>query len=261
MPPPPAVTSAPSLFDALPFGPDLARRRAETSEQMDDFGITDHRLTDALENIRLVNRYLGGVAATQAVLAPLLRPGARLRLLDLGTGAADVPEALVQWAHRRGAHLDVTALEANPVTAQYARAALDRRLPPRLRPRVRVVVADALDLPFADGAFDVAHAALFLHHFADAEAVALLRAMQRVSTRGLVVNDLHRHALAYAGIWLVAHGLPTSPMFRHDAPLSVARAFRRADLARLAAAARLPAPRLRWHWAFRWTLATVRVEG
>jgi predicted nuclease with RNAse H fold len=45
-------------------------------------------------------------------------------------------------------------------------------------------------------------------------------------------------------------------MVQHDAPLSVARGFRRAELAAIAKQAGLR-PTIRWHWAFRWALSTL----
>lgn len=230
---------------------------------MDDFSITDERLAEALEGLRRINRWLGGYAALRTALGPLVqkaraRPGCRpLRLLDLGTGAADAPEHLVRWADAQGVRLEVAGVDANPATVAYARAALDRRLPPHLRGRVRVETADALALPYADDAFDAVLASLFLHHFDGEAAVALLREMQRVGRRGLVVNDLHRHVLAYYGIRALTAVLPTPEMVRHDAPLSVRRGFRRAELVALAEQAGLEAAAVRWRWAFRWVLSTL----
>lgn len=224
---------------------------------MDDFSITDARLEKALENLRQANRWLGGHASLRSALAPLVHPGARLRLLDVGTGAADAPAHLVQWADARGAHLEVVAVDANPATADYARRLLDRWLPPHLRARVRVDVQDALALPYAEGAFDGVTAALFMHHFDREKAVALLHEMQRIARRGLVVSDLHRHPVAYYGLKALGAVMPVSPMFRHDGPLSVLRGYTRGELQELARAAGLGTVSIRWHWAFRWVLSTV----
>ncbi len=234
--------------------------RTRAAEMMDDFTIVDERLTKALENLRQANRWLGGYAAARRVLAPLLHaqpPASPLRVLDLATGAADFPAFLVRWANRRGCAVEVVAVEANPATVAYARQALDQALPPRLRRFVRVEEGDALALPYDDGAFDVCTACLFMHHLDHAQAVALLREMHRVARRSLVVNDLHRHRLAYYGIRALAAVLPVSPMFRHDGPISVLRGFTRDELHALAADAGLDAFRIRWHWAFRWTLSTL----
>ena len=229
---------------------------------MDDFTIVDDRLHGALDQLRWVNRLLGGYRATMAALAPYLRHarGRSVRLLDLGTGVADFPEFVVRWAARRGLDVSVVGIDANEATVAYADAVLDRRLPSALRSRVALRVADALALPYGDDSFDVVVCSLFLHHFEDQEAVALLKEMARVARDGVVVNDLHRHPLAYASIRALVHVLPVSAMFRHDGPVSVLRAFRGDELAALAAAAGLPGARLTWHWAFRWVLSTIE-EG
>lgn len=240
----------------------LSTRAPQQQEMMDDLSAGGPALDEALEDLRWVNRWLGGHAAVQRALKPLVeaRRGRTeaLRLLDLGTGGADHPEHLVRWAAGLGAPLDVTALDANPHAVRYAREALRRRLPAYLRARIRVEQGDALNLAFDDDAFDVALAALFLHHFDEEGAVTLLREMQRVSSAGIVICDLHRHALAYHAVRALGAVRPgTSAMFRHDAPLSVRRGYRRDELRALAERAGLTGYRLRWHWAFRWVLSTI----
>lgn len=237
-------------------------RAPRQREQMDDLGVGGPPLSRALEDLRWVNRWLGGHASVRQALRPLVvqhrGEQAPLRLLDVGTGGADLPARLVRWADQRGAALEVTALDANPHAVRSARAYLDGGLPPRLRRRVTVQEGDALDLPFAAGHFDAATAALFMHHFDAAGAVRLLGEMQRVAARGLVVSDLHRHPVAYLGIKVLAAVLPgTSAMFRHDGPLSVRRGWRRSELRALAGRAGLPEARIRWRWAFRWVLSTI----
>ena len=226
---------------------------------MDDFTIVDARLETALSNLRMVNRFLGGYAASMSVLRPYLKRARRrpIRVLDIGTGLADFPEYLVSWAAERRLDVHVTAIDANPAVLAYARPVLDRRMPPGLRARVELVEADALALPFDEDAFDVSVASLFLHHLDEAAGVRLLREMACVSRDGLLINDLHRHPVAYYSIRALAWLLPTSPMFAHDAPLSVLRAFRRSELVALAQRAGLDAARLQWRWAFRWVLTTL----
>jgi hypothetical protein len=97
-----------------------------------------------------------------------------------------------------------------------------------------------------------------MHHFDGDNAERLLREMQRVTRRGIVVSDVHRHLAAYVGVKALAATRPgTSAMFKHDAPLSVRRGYRRDELRALAERAGLAAARIDWHWAFRWVLSTV----
>ena len=234
--------------------------RVAADEQMDDVGITDARLTGALDDLWWTNRLLGGWAATDAVLDPLLRTRDSLRLLDLGTGGGDMLVHLVRRGAAFGCRVEATGVDLNPAALDYAERQIRQHLPPTLQDRITLMEADALALDAADDAFDVAHAALFLHHFHGPDAPALLREMQRVSRLGAVVNDLHRHPLAYVGIGLLSRLLPTSSMYRHDAPLSVRRGFRRSELHALARRADWPQHRIRWHWAFRYTLSSLPAE-
>lgn len=227
---------------------------------MDDLSIVDDRLSRALDDLRLVNRFLGGTALSQKRLldaldvtggAAVLHPERPLRILDVGCGGGDLAAALVRWGARAHRQVEVVGVDLNPATLNHARRWLDRKLPEDLAARVTLREADAFALPFPDDAFDAAHASLFLHHFPHADVAHLMAEMARVA-RVVVVNDLHRHPAAYHAIRVLARMSP-SEMFRHDAPLSVLRGFSRAELHRAARDAGLVHD-LAWRWAFRWVL-------
>ena len=90
-----------------------------------------------------------------------------------------------------------------------------------------------------EGAFDVAHSSMFVHHLDPYDAVAFLRELRRVARCGIVVNDLVRGRLNWLGAWLLIHATATSRFTRHDGPLSVRRAYTRPELLDLVAAAGL----------------------
>jgi len=239
--------------------------RTDQDELMDDFTIQDERLTDALEQLRPINQLLGGYATTMEIIAPFLRaksrshPNQTIRILDLGTGIGDFPEYIVRWAAAQSPviNVEVVAIDANPVTVDYARSALQKRLPSNLQSKIKVEVADALALPYDDGEFDIAIAAMFLHHFAHENAVQIVRSMQRVSKQGILINDLHRHPFAYYGIYALTRLLPAVDMVRNDAPLSVLRGFKSPELKSIAESAGLSNFSLKWRYAFRWVLSTI----
>lgn len=237
--------------------------RTNQDELMDDFSIQDERLTDALEQLRPINQLLGGYATTMEVLAPFLKMRAKAnqitRILDIGTGIGDFPEYIVRWAAAQSPaiNVEIVAIDANPVTVDYARETLKKQLPPELQAKIKVEVADALALPYADDEFDVAIAAMFLHHFAHENAVQIVRSMQRISKQGILINDLHRHPLAYYGIYALTRLLPAVQMVRNDAPLSVLRGFKSPELKNIAESAALVNFSLKWRYAFRWVLHTI----
>jgi ubiquinone/menaquinone biosynthesis C-methylase UbiE len=92
-------------------------------------------------------------------------------------------------------------------------------------PEVTIERADALCLPYPDEAFDVALCSLALHHLSDEDAVTALREMERVTTAGWVVNDLLRDRVACGLIWALTRVVGADPYTRHDAPVSVMRAY------------------------------------
>jgi ubiquinone/menaquinone biosynthesis C-methylase UbiE len=155
-----------------------------------------------------------------------------IRLLDVGTGGADIPRILLRRAAAEGVRLEVIATDIRPEIVSEAR----RRSEGVAGLEIQLVEAGKLD--FADDSFDVVHSSLLLHHFEPTEAVDLLREMRRLASV-VLVNDLDRRRIW----WLVARFLgvvATRNLYtRHDAPLSVARAYRPDELTAMAAVAGL----------------------
>ncbi|MDQ2657524.1 MAG: SAM-dependent methyltransferase, partial [Bacteroidota bacterium] len=63
---------------------------------------------------------------------------------------------------------------------------------------------------------------------------------------------IHRHWLAYYSIKWLTRMFSKSAMVRHDAPLSVHRAFRKSELEEILRRAGLVDYKIKWRWAFRW---------
>jgi len=197
-----------------------------------------------------VNRYLGGARATIARFEQFSRTwqtGERIEVLDVASGAADVPRALVAWARQRGFDLRVTALDVSLSALDYA-----RRSEPRDR-RLRLVCADFQCVPCREGAYDYVTSALFFHHLTDEQIVEALRSFERIASRGIVVNDLIRSRRAYLWTWLLTR--PFHPILAHDGPLSVRRALRPVEMKALASQAELPWLTVQQHFGHRMTLA------
>ena len=155
----------------MPGLPNLQRR--STEPELLDTGVPEEEVARSLDDLRLVNRWLGARRRLLAAVRPHLEAGGTL--LDVGCGSADQPAF-------------VLAQLPSPVLA----VGLDVKLA-HLRDtpaEVHPVVADVQALPFPEAAFDVVTASLFLHHFDD--VAPLLRRLYRLARRALVVSDLHR---------------------------------------------------------------------
>jgi SAM-dependent methyltransferase len=209
--------------------------RSERLELLDtDAALAPAReLAGNLRDIRRVNRYLGGTRAVLRVVQPALRHvpiGQYVEILDLATGSADIPLAIVRQARRAGRRVRIVATDFQPSVLAVARAA-------DLPAEVELAEADARALPYADRSFDLVILSLALHHFDPEEGRRVLAEMRRVGRRMLIVNDLERCRLGYAGAWLMGHLLTRNRLTRHDAPLSVRRAYTPTEALALAHAA------------------------
>jgi hypothetical protein len=100
--------------------------------------------------------------------------------------------------------------------------------------------------------------AMFLHHFAEENAIAIVKSMDRVATQGILINDLHRNPLAYYGIYSLTRIFRATEMMQNDGPLSVLRGFTSKDLRTIGQNAGLKNFTLQWRWPFRWILTTLK---
>jgi ubiquinone/menaquinone biosynthesis C-methylase UbiE len=203
-------------------------RRTDAAELLDGPLDDQAALVGNLRDLGRINRYLGGVELTATAIEALAAHRDELTLLDVGTGAADIPLALIDGARRRGRRVRAIAIDSRP---EVLAAAV------RLRPAIPT--ADGLELHVGDGralrypdrSYDIAHASLVLHHLDPADAAKLLGEMRRVARLGVVVNDLERSRAGLLGAWLIGHLLTGNRLTRHDAPLSVRRAYRATEMA------------------------------
>jgi ubiquinone/menaquinone biosynthesis C-methylase UbiE len=226
----------------------LHTRRRE-AEWIDEPGADPVQLRKSLAYIRRVNRVMG---YTRVVLRQLDRFSARwdrskvVTILDIGTGSADIPLAILRWADRRGFNVRIVAIDLNPQIVLEAAAAVRD-------PRLTILRADALCVPFADGSFDYAITSMFLHHLDDADARQALSEMGRVAKRGIIASDLLRHRSAYAFIWLFT--TLSNPMVKHDARVSVAQSFNREEILGLRDGAGVGFAEYSVHYMHRFVLA------
>ena len=188
-------------------------RRAIARELMDEPVDDAGELARNLRDVAFANAWFGGTAP---VLRAVRALGART-VLDVGSGLADVPRALVRDARARGIALRVTCLDrSDQMLALARRAGSDEGL--------AFVRADGERLPFDAAAFDAVTCTLALHHFEPPAAHALLRELRRVARLAPIVCDLRRSALAFGATWLWSRTSPNR-LTRNDAPLSVRRAY------------------------------------
>ena len=206
------------------------------AEVLDDPRADPAAVRRTLRDIVILNRIFGGTGAVLWALERLLRNGDRetrnrWTLLDVGTGAGDIPAAAVRLARRYGIDLVPIGLERIPAAARLARDA-----------GLRSVLADANALPFAERSVDIVIASQVLHHVPRDTAVRWIAALDRVARRGVVLADLRRSRPAMAGMWLAAFPMGLDRTTRHDAVLSLQRGYTKREFEEMMREAGITAP-------------------
>lgn len=237
--------AAPGFWDAVRG----AGARRDLLELLDHPAVDARALAGNLHDLRLLNRTLGWSALVWREVDALMRRHelAEATVLDVATGSADIPRAIVRRARGSGRAVRVIASDVSrPVLreARRTRHAADA---------VALVQHDGALLPFRDGAVDVALCCLAAHHFSPPTLMRVLTELWRVARRAVLMSDLRRSRDGYVLARLMALVL-RNPLTAHDGPVSVLRAYTPAELCSLARSAGLERVRVRTSFPARMTL-------
>jgi SAM-dependent methyltransferase len=232
--------------------PFLRERRCRP-EIMDEPGLDPARHHLALQGLARINFWSGSARILWPPLANLgRRLGRSVRVLDLATGAGDVPIRLWLKARRAGLPLEIEGRDVSPVAVDHARA---RSV--QVGAEVRFAVLDVLAEPLPAG-FDAVTSSLFLHHLTPDQACDLLGKMAAATGRLVLVNDLSRSLTGLILAHLGTRLLSTSHVVHVDGPRSVAAAFTPAEARALAERAGLHGATVVRRWPCRWLLSWER---
>ena len=203
---------------------------------------------DSLSDVRRVNKYLSGYKVLLHHIRFFLKEHPlelEFTVLDLATGSADQPIAVVEMMRRLNIKVRIVALDINIKMLNYARDET------RDYPEIDLVQGDIHAPPFGENSFDLVVNSLSLHHFARDEAVNILRAADFMGRRGFIINDLHRSRVAHASIFLLTRLLTKNRLTRYDAPVSVMNAFTPSEMNEMAQEAGVKQHKVHRHFPYR----------
>ena len=196
-------------------------------EMMDRPQRVSTELERDLQRLRQLNRWFGSYGLVMSFIRRWVRPGDKLRILDLATGSGDIPRLIVDYAHKIRAIVQVDALDRQPATLQIARG-MSANYPEIAYREANILEWQAVET------YDITLCTLALHHFSNEDAALLLGKCRELSRRFVLVSDLRRSFSLVAGVYLLTTLIFREPMTRHDARLSAIRAFSFSELRGLA---------------------------
>ncbi|MCB4757695.1 MAG: methyltransferase domain-containing protein [Elusimicrobia bacterium] len=211
-------------------------KKIDQPELMDSTDLPEQVMESTLKSLEVANKYFGG---TEVILKFLdlwsrhWKAGETITILDVGTGGGDIPIQLARWGSARNIHLKLDAIDLIPGIVKIAKhktAEWDN---------IQINESDFFEVKENGRRFDYVIASLFLHHIPSKKIVPLLKKMDRLAKRGLIISDLNRSISGYLAVTLLCTLIGNS-VVRHDGPLSVRRAFHMEELAGYAKEAGLP---------------------
>jgi ubiquinone/menaquinone biosynthesis C-methylase UbiE len=200
--------------------------RSYELEHLDKGDYTPEEYEGCIVELQRVNRWLGDSRALRRSLLESVaaQEVKEFSVLDVGAGSGELLRFIATWSEKKKKTATLIGLEFNERSAGAIVAESQEW------PNIRSVRGDALNLPFANDSFDYVMCSLFTHHFRENDIVRILREMQRVARKEIVVIDLHRHPIAYAFYTTLGKLFLYNRLIREDGALSILRGFKPDEL-------------------------------
>ncbi len=227
-------------------------QRSSEKEKIDDLNLTGADLEQNLRELAIINTYLGGNQVTISGITKLLKnyknKDSALTIADLGSGGGDMIFTLNKWFKRKNINHKLIGLDANQFMIDYS----TKKIPENST--ISFEMMNIFSEDFKQKNFDIATMTLFCHHFSNEELIELIQILNKTTKIGIVINDIHRHWMAYYSIRWITYLFSKSYLVKHDAQLSVLRAFTKKEIIQIIQKAGIQNYSIKWKWAFRWEI-------
>ncbi|MDD2820834.1 MAG: methyltransferase domain-containing protein [Flavobacterium sp.] len=225
------------------------KQRTDKPEIMDDFSMEGDVLRDALDKIAKINQLLGGNQLTLRGIQELMTTittAKELTIIDVGCGNGDMLRTIADFGLKNDLEFKLIGIDANAFTINHARKLS------KYYPNITYLCKDVFDEPFSKLKYDIVLCTLTLHHFKEDEIMKLMTLFYANSTIGIVINDLHRSAVAYRLFQALCWVFRLNEMSREDGLTSILRGFKKEELIRFSENLHFSNYKIQWKWAFRY---------
>lgn len=234
--------------------PDFLQRSYQ-KELLDGDNIPFEDIKRNMQELEFINTYLGGHKITIDGITSLLanQKNNTVIICEIGCGGGDNLKAVNHWCKSKDLEAKFIGIDINKDCIAYAKENCSGLT-------VEFIISDYKEVKFEQKP-DIIFSSLFCHHFTNEELVDQLNWMKENSTTGFFINDLHRHPLAYYSIKWLTTLFSKSYLVKNDAPLSVARGFKKEEIQNLGSLSTCNRVNIKWKWAFRWLISYPNPKG
>ena len=222
--------------------------RSDKKEILDNANIPFADIKQNMKELNTINTYLGGHKITIAGLEALIEKQIvtkPISICEIGCGGGDNIVAINEFCISRNIPVTFIGIDIKPECIAFAK---DQHI----FLNVNWITNDYKKVYFSEARPDIIFSSLFCHHFNETELNSMLQWMKQNAALGFFINDLHRHPFAWYSIKWLTSLFSKSYLVKNDAPLSVARGFKKNEWKEILKTAGISNYSLTWKWAFRY---------
>lgn len=206
---------------------------------------TQDEYADCLKILFKINRLLGFFKQTRQLLSHCPEDAS---VVDIGCGGGQFIMQLSQYYPR----MTFLGMDISATAIQQAQTELARTL--KNNGRIEFQLQSETELALLPASVDVVLTTLVCHHMDDDALVLFLKQAYQAARNAVMINDLHRHPVAYWFYKILSPCLFRNRLITHDGLISIKRSFTRADWHRLLKQANICHYQIKWGFPFRWSV-------
>ncbi|TPN88854.1 methyltransferase domain-containing protein [Aquimarina algicola] len=225
------------------------KHRSNEVELMDNPNIEDKALQIALADISKVNKLLGGNAITIRAVNSMIKDidtSKEIIIIDLGCGDGEMLRAIARIFRKKERAVKLLGIDLSKKSLLYAQKLSENY------PEIQYMHQDLLEMKVSEFSCDIIISTLTLHHLTNEDIKKIMYKSLQLAKKGIIINDLHRSALAYYLFKIFSFFFIKGYVAKNDGLVSIKRAFKKQDLIQYAKDLNLTNYKITWKWAFRY---------
>jgi len=204
-------------------------QRSSQKEQLDDLNLSGNQLHQTLDELALINKFLGNYQAIRKAIFNVISKSnqSSFQIIDIGCGGGDVLVFLAKLFRKKGIQASFLGIDGNENSLNYARQkAVDF---PEIQFKQDDLLADTFHLPKCD-LLITSH---FIYHFDNQQVISFLQKHSKQIKLAFLASELERNSFAFWLFKLFSPFLNFSKMTKEDGALAIRRAFTKQELTTL----------------------------
>lgn len=222
-------------------------KRSYKKELLDADNIPFSDIDRNMREINTINTFLGGHAITLQGFKQILQNKTSICVCEIGCGNGNNLKVIYNYCKKNG-------IEINLIGIDLKKECIGAALADTIFPFDSKWIESDYENVLFDEKPDIIFSSLFCHHFTEEELIKQLQWLDKNATIGFFINDLERNPLAYYSIKLLTGLFSSSYLVKNDAPLSVARGFKKEEWRFILDKAGINSYSIEWKWAFRFLI-------